>query len=235
MTKPLEESIAARLYELCLRSEKLGGPVFTKFLSPPEAAQAQHIARERRTGVTLSGGYQGAERVIACFHLPGETLDFPIDCLRIAWDVRYGRADHRALLGSVLALGIERSLVGDIVLQEEAAFLLAAREMAPFIADNLQSSGRVTVKATVLDEIPPLSPKEGNLFRVTVASLRLDAVLSAGLNLSRSRASALIVSGQVQVNHHLELRTDTQLKEGDLLSIRGFGRLKLNALGEPTR
>ena len=107
--------------------------------------------------------------------------------------------------------------------------------MAPFIADNLQSAGRVAVKVTALEEIPSLSPKEGKVFRETVASLRLDAVLAAGLNLSRARASTLIVGGQAQVNHHLELRTDAQLKEGDLLSIRGFGRLKLNAVGEPTR
>jgi RNA-binding protein YlmH len=235
MPKPLEENVAARLYELCLRSEKLGAPVFTKFMSPPEAAQAQRIAKERRMGASINGGYPDAERVIACFHPLGEAPDFPIDCLRITWDTRYGQADHRALLGSVLALGIERSLVGDIVLQEEAAYLLAAREMAPFISDNLQSAGRVSVKATVLDRIPPLSPKEGKVFRETVASLRLDAVLAAGLNLSRARASALITGGQAQVNHHLELRTDAQLKEGDLLSIRGFGRLRLNAVGQPTR
>lgn len=235
MAKPPEGNTAARLYELCLRSQKLGGPVFTKFLSPPEAEHALHIARERRTGVTVSGGYPGAERAMACFHPPGETPEFPIGCLLITWDARYGQADHRALLGSVLALGIERSLVGDIVLQEDGAFLMAAREMVSFIADHLQSAGRVTVKAAVLNEIPPISPKEGKLFRETVASLRLDAVLAAGLKMSRARASALIIGGQAQVNHRLELRADAQLKEGDLLSIRGFGRLAVKSVGQPTR
>ncbi len=184
---------------------------------------------------TLSGGYPSAERVVACFHPAGEEPVFPILCLHITWDGRYHQAEHRALLGSVLGLGIDRSMVGDICLIEDGAYLMAVEEMAEFIAQNLAQAGRTPVQAKVLESIPPIMPPEGKIFRDTVASLRLDAVLAAGLNLSRSGAAAHILSGQVQVNHKIEIRTDAQLHERDLLSIRGFGRLCIKAVGAPTR
>lgn len=229
------DGAAARLEELCSRSAKQQMSVFTRFLAPPEAVSARQAARDAGMEMTLSGGYPDAERVMACFHPPGETPDFPIACLRIAWDGRYGQADHRAVLGSVLALGIDRSLVGDILLSQDGAFLLAVREMASFIAEGMDRAGGVPVKVQVLEEIPPLKPQEGTAFRRTVASLRLDAVLAAGLDLSRSDAAALVLTGCVQVNHRPELRPDHPLAQGDLLSIRGYGRLALKQEGPPNR
>jgi RNA-binding protein YlmH len=230
-----EDSAAARLKELCLRCVKLTTPVFTRFLTPPEAEQARHIAREQRMECTLYGGYQSAERVMACFHPDGEEPVFPIRCVHITWDGRYHQAEHRSLLGSVLGLGIDRSMAGDICLIKDGAYLLAAEEMAEFIAQNLAQAGKTPVQAKVLESIPPIEPAEGKVFRDTVASLRLDGVLAAGLNMSRSEAAAHIESGQVQVNHRMEIRTDAQLHQGDLLSIRGFGRLAVKSVGTPNR
>ncbi len=235
MAHTLEDSISARLQELCLRSDKLQAAVCTRFLTPPEAELARRIAREHRLNCTLSGGYPSAERVMACFHPEGEEVAFPIQCVHITWDGRYHQAEHRALLGSVLGLGIERSMVGDICLTQEGAFMMATEEMAGFIAQNLSQAGKTPVQARVMESIPPIEPPEGRTFRDTVASLRLDAVLAAGLNMSRSEAAACILSGQVQVNHRPEVRPDAQLREGDLLSIRGFGRLHIKAVGAPTR
>ncbi len=230
-----EDQSTARLCELCLRSQRQQAPVCTRFLTPPEAESARRIAREHRLVCTLSGGYPSAERVMACFHPEGEEAVFPIACVHITWDGRYHQAEHRAILGSVLGLGIERSMVGDICLVGDAAYLMAAEEMAAFIAQNLVKAGRTPVVALVLEDIPPIAAPEGTIFRDTVASLRLDAVLAAGLNMSRSEAASCILSGQVQVNHKPEIRTDAQLREGDLLSIRGFGRLLIKAIGAATR
>ncbi len=138
-------------------------------------------------------------------------------------------------MGAVLALGIDRSLTGDICLKENGAYLLASREMASFIAANLVSAGRTPVQAKVLDSIPTITQAPGRIFRDTVASLRLDAVLASGLNISRAEAAAMVLSGRVQVNHRPQTRTDAQLKEGDLLSVRGAGRLALTAVGTPNR
>jgi RNA-binding protein YlmH len=210
-------------------------PVYSRFLTPPEADLAMKIARGQRMECSQYGGYQSAERVMACFHPAGEEPVFPIRCVHITWDGRYHQAEHRSLLGSVLGLGIDRSMVGDICLLQAGAYLLAAEEMAEFIAQNLTQAGKTPVQSKVLESIPSISPAEGKIFRETVASPRLDAVLAAGLHLSRSEAAAHIESGQVQVNHKAEIRTDLQLHEGDLLSIRGFGRLHIKAAGAPNR
>ncbi len=230
-----EDITAARFSELCLRSQRLQVPVCTRFLTPPEAGLAGRTAREHRLICTLSGGYPSAERVMACFHPEGEEPAFPIKCVHVTWDGRYHQAEHRSILGSVLGLGIERSMVGDICLAQDGAYLLAAEEMAGFIAQNLSKAGRTPVQASVLESIPPIASPEGKMFRDTVHSLRLDAVLAAGLNMSRTEAASRILSGQVQVNHRPEMRTDAQLHEGDILSIRGFGRLLVRSVGAPTR
>ena len=230
-----EDNGSARMRELCQRSQRLQIPVCTRFLTPPEAEQAMRTAREHRLLCTLSGGYPSAERVMACFHPEGEEPAFPIHCVHITWDGRYHQAEHRSILGSVLGLGIERSMVGDICLAQDGAYLMAAEEMGGFIADNLSQAGKMPVQARVMDSIPMIAPPEGKMFRDTVASLRLDAVLAAGLNMSRAEAAECILSGRVLMNHKPEMRLDAQLCEGGLLSIRGFGRLLVKAVGAPTR
>ena len=72
-----------------------------------------------------------------------------------------------------------------------------------------------------------LREPEGTQLRATVSSERLDAVLAAGLKLSRSEAQRLIEAGLVKRNHAPELRGDVHLEEGDLLSVRGYGRMKI--------
>ena len=230
-----EENVKARLQDLCLRCQRLQAAVPTRFLSPPEAALAVKAARDHFIQCALSGGYQEAERVMACFYPDGEEPVFPFRCVHITWDKRYHQAEHRALLGSVLGLGIEREMVRDISLQEGGAYLMVVEEMAGFIADSLVKAGSTPVEAVVMEELPTISQAEGKLFRDTVASLRLDAVVAAGLNLSRSEAASCILSSRVMVNHKPEMRLDAQVQEGDLLSIRGHGRLKLKSVGAPTR
>lgn len=230
-----QESVKARLQDLCVRSQKTNSAVCTRFLSPPEAALAQRVALEHGLLCALCGGYEGAERVMACIYQEGEEPVFPLCCVQITWDKRYGHAEHRALLGSVLGLGIEREMVGDICLTEGKAYLMTVQDMADFIAEGLVKAGGTPVAAAVMTSLPDILPSEGKMLRDTVASLRLDAVLAAGLNLSRSDAANCILSGRTMVNHMPETRLDAKVQEGDLLSIRGHGRLKLTAVGTPNR
>ena len=229
------DNVQARLKELCQRSLKLTVQQYTRFLSPPEAEQAVRIARENGLSCTLFGGYPSAERVMACFHMEGDMPAFPIRCIRITWDERYHQAEHRSLLGSVLGLGIERSVAGDIILEKGNAYLMAAQDMADFIAQNLCKAGRTPVQAMVMEDLPTVEQAAGKTFRDTVASLRLDAIIASGLNMSRTEAASCIQSGLVLVNHRPETRTDAQMHEGDLLSIRGHGRLLIKKVGTPNR
>lgn len=231
-----QDVLKARLQELAGRCAAVETPIFSRFMSPAEAESANRIAREQNVEATLFGGYPQAERVIACFHLPDDPPSgFPIRCLQIGWDERSGSPDHRALLGSVLGLGIDRSQIGDICLGDREAFLFSTAEMAAVVQDQLTIAGRIPIHAKLLLQTPPMPRGELSFLRESVASLRLDAVLAAGMRLSRTQACDIIRQGLVQLNHRPALKSDAQISQGDLLSVRGFGRLRLLEVGSPTR
>ena len=138
-----------------------------------------------------------------------------------------------------MGLGIERDATGDIAMgtngDAPCAWLFVTEEMADYIAASLESAGRATIRTCVTDEQPSIDPPQGSERRVTVQSERLDAVLSAGFDLSRSEAQRLITSGLVKRNHVPELHTDARVTEGDLLSARGHGRLLIRSFAGVSR
>ena len=222
------------LRELALRAAHTGRTQYSRFLEPSDARSAVRLAGEMRVKVVLYGGWPQAERCVAAFYTaedPPSDADFPVQAIRIDWNARFACPHHRDLLGAVMGLGIERDATGDIALGEyrglPCACLMAVREMAPYIAQALQSAGRASVRCCLTDEIPRILPPEGETLRVTVQNLRLDAVSAAGYHLSRSEAQRLVSAGLVKLNHVPELRPDVRVEAGDLISVRGYGRLKI--------
>ena len=128
-----------------------------------------------------------------------------------------------------MGLGLSRDATGDIApgAEEGRAYLFVHRDVADYIRANLESAGRAALKVENMDAPPVLREPEGTQLRATVSSERLDAVVAAGLKLSRSEAQRLIESGLVKRNHIVEQRGDQRLEEGDLLSVRGYGRMKI--------
>ena len=224
-----------RLDELALRAARTGMPQYTRFLDPAMLDAVNRAAAKQRVSCRLYGGYPGAERVMAVFYDSEEPADgeFPLRMLRITWNGKFASPQHRDLLGAVIGLGIEREATGDIAMASwrgsPCAVLFATEEMAAYIAANLESAGRAAVKVEITDELPEIAPPEGRELRVTVQQPRLDAVLAAGCNLSRAQAQRLILAGLVKLNHVPNLHTDAQVAAGDLISARGYGRLRVDA------
>ena len=203
------------------------------FLTPAQAMQAR---RAFGTRVVLDGGFAQAERVIPIFdqesprvmHLAAIELHFrPQDALT-----------HRDILGAVLALGLERSVLGDIeIIQEQGqAFLVCLPHAADFIVENLIKAGKVGLRAVCipLDDLPE-THKNIREERGTVASLRLDALLAEAFRCSRGAAEEYLRQGLVQLCHE-ECRQGTRhVNEGDIISLRGKGRIKLLKVGGETR
>ena len=134
-----------------------------------------------------------------------------------------------------MALGMDRSLFGDLVLQQDRAYLFALPEVAVRLPEEWQEAGRTPIKISLPEEPPVIVPPSGVLLRDTVPSLRLDCVLASGMKISRARAAELIRQGLVQVDHRPELGTDTRLEAGCTLSVRHFGRIRLKEIGSLTR
>lgn len=185
----------------------------------------------------IMGGHPDAERCLFLFlpdyidadNIPEEEL--PFGAIRVSWG--HGAAlTHRDILGSLMAQGVRREVLGDLLVGENGCDVIALRECIPFLRDNWLSAGRTGLHPV---EIPlselRIPAADGKTIRDTVASLRLDAVLGSGFSLSRGRAAELIAAGRVSLNGCECLKPDRQLAERDILSVRGQGRLILREIG----
>lgn len=235
MRRDGQEQLALRLRQAAEKANRLGLPVPSRFLSGAERCLALHAAKEAGVEVGFDGGWPEAERVQPCFYPPGEEPTFTGVWVEASWNARFAAVDHRALLGSLMALGMDRAFFGDMVVQNDRAYLLALPEVAVRLPAEWNQAGRATLTVRELTEAPSIEPPKGVMLRDTVPSLRLDSVLAAGMKLSRARAAEIIRQGCVMVEHVPEERTDRLLSAGQLLSIRGFGRVRLTEVGQPTR
>lgn len=225
----------SRLLEIAQQADRQGRCRFTPFLTPPEAELAEAAAKRANVDVVLFGGYDDAERRMARFTPPftGEE-PFPVKAMQITW---FGAQapQHRDLLGSVMGLGVQRSRIGDIVLLAQEAYLFAEQTLAEVIAQSLLEAGRISLSVRVLDTMPALENQAGEAKRGTVASPRLDAVVAEGFHLSRGAAAELITAGNVKLRHAPVLRPDARVEAGDAISVRGHGRLRVDAFGDSNR
>ena len=238
----MDGALDKRLNELALRAQHTGRVCATRFLEPSTLVAVNAAASRAGVKVALWGGYEGAERCVAAFYAGDspEAGDWPVVALRLQWNAKFANPGHRDLLGAMMGLGIEREMTGDIAMgtyrDAPCAYLFALEEVADYIAANLDSAGRASLKVSVATETPQLIPPEGESLRLTVQQQRLDAVLAAACRLSRSEAQRLIAAGLVKLNHVPQLRPDARLSEGDLISARGYGRVKVTAFqGESRR
>ena len=229
-----EEQLKHRLDELAARTARTGLNCWTDFLSPAEAEWAYASSRRQRVNVTFEGGYEDAERRIACFWDDEPPEVWPLQAVELTWP-HQSAPGHRDVLGSVMGLGIKRQCVGDIVVLEDRAWLFAESQMAEHIAQSLTSAGRIRLQTQVMDSLPAVEPPPGEELHDTVASLRLDAVVAAGFHLSRTDASELIAAGRVKLRHLPTERPDARVEEGDAVSVRGHGRLVVEEVSAPTK
>ncbi len=229
------EQLALRLHQQAERADRMDIPVPGRFVTGEERAMAVHAAREARVAASFDGGWPDAERVQVCFHPPWAEAEFTAVWVEIRWAAKFAHVEHRDLLGSLMALGMDRAFFGDLIAKEDRAYLLALPEVAVRLPVEWDKAGNVPIKVTLLDEPPLIEPPKGDILRDTVASLRLDCILSSGMKTSRSRAAEIIRTGAVAVDHMPEELTDRLLETGQLLSVRGFGRIRLIEVGGRTR
>lgn len=233
----MEESLKTLENGARLAGEK-GLTRFTRFLDPAEAAQAAQLARAYGASFSQFGGFEGAERVIGCFHPYTDEIDgeeYPLVCLHSAFSAKFCSLTHRDLLGAFMSLGLTRSCIGDMIISGSDIYLFAHASTAAYIAESMTSAGKAPLHFKALNRIPKMPEPEGIRFSSVVSSLRLDAVLAAAYHLSRSEAQEAVRAGIVKVNHILCERVDFSVAEGALLSLKGYGRVRLISVDGLTR
>ncbi len=223
----------ARVIDQADQAIKTWEIVFTDFLSPPSLIEIQQrFSRLTEVQLVAWGGYPQAERqrlAIARAELPLEKSQVEVAALEIAGNFLFDTATHRDFLGSMLGSGIVRDKTGDIiVLGERGAQVIVVPELVEFLEMNLKQVRSVPVKTQRIDlsELKIREPKKKELATVE-ASLRLDAIASAGFGMSRSKMADLIDGGDVRVNWKEITQSSYLIKPGDLIAIRGKGRLEV--------
>jgi len=224
---------AARVIDQAEQAIKTWEVVVTDFLSPPEVAEIQQMfGRLQDVQLVPGGGYPQAERqrlAIARSELPLEPSQVPVSALEIAGNFLFDQATHRDFLGAMLGCGIVRDKTGDIiVLGEQGAQAIVIPEMVEYLETHLTQvrSVPVNTRRIELSELKIREPKKKELTTVE-ASLRLDAIASAGFGMSRSKMVEFISGGDVRVNWKDVTQPSHIVKSGDLIAIRGKGRLEI--------
>ena len=234
------ELLKKRFLELDRKSYSGGYYTFTDFLGLEEQSAFAEVKRSLSGKYSTFGGVADAERVMVRFGDEDEIgydTDYPIVCIKIApkSEKFADKLTHRDFLGALLNLGIVRDTLGDIVIRDNVGYLFAKEDIAEYITGELTRVKRTDVTASLTDDIP-----EGELYhterrRIQAVGERLDAVIAAMLKVSRNDAKTMILSGKISVNHTEISNGDFLLKQGDLLSVRGFGRAELSEIGGKTR
>lgn len=210
--------------------------VVTDFLSPPVLAEVKQIF-EGLTEVKIVcwGGYPQAERQRVGIHreeIDGDKEEIPLTGLEIEGNFLFDTATHRDFLGAILGTGIVRDKIGDIiVLGERGAQVIVTPEMGDFLETALTQVRSVPVKTSKIElsELKIRPPKKKEMTTVE-ASLRLDAVASFGFGISRSKMAEAISNGDVRVNWKEITQPSYNVKDGDLVSFRGKGRLEIGVI-----
>lgn len=227
-----EALLGRRMLDLDTLCQKRHCPTSTFFLTEPEQMYCETVFHLLDSHCRLLGGYDGAERCVAIL-LPEENYlledgEIPFVPLKIEYPVQVG---HRDILGSILGLGVERNAVGDILVFKSDCYVFIMKDIAHYVEQNLVKVGRqnISIKEVGFDEVrvPEVKTEEIN---TTVASLRLDCIIAEGFRLSRETAKAAVEKQIVQLNHRIIGTPSQNVKENDVISLRGKGKIILESV-----
>ena len=235
-----ERLLAAQAFDKAALAEKSGRVAATKFLTPAEAAFVRRFCERVGLRAAFDGGYAGAERCVALFapeyYMEAadavESEENPVAVLR-ATNSAGAALTHR----DYLAAGIRREAIGDIAVHGAEAYIFCLAELTPYLTQNVAQAGRarLTLNEVGRAAVPATDESDGEAVAATVSSLRVDAVAAAGFRLSREEAKAAVERGLCSVNHLPAAKPDAAVDEGDLISVRGKGRIRIAEVRGETR
>lgn len=243
-----EQLLCKRFIELARTAQLQYRNTFTSFLNLNEI-NLFYQTKNNLPDVSYSmfGGFMNADRRMICFHgeeyevetmaltkdrneitLAYETMYslYPIDCVRIR-PVNKKFSDeltHRDVLGALMNLGIERAKIGDILLEENNAYVFCDRCICTYLMEHLMKVKHTTVSCDFIQAQGLQIEPKFTMVHGTVTSQRLDAIIATAFQKSRNSVTDYISGKRVFVNSKQELSNSYILKENDIVSVRGLGK-----------
>ncbi len=236
---PEDKVLLAKVWDKINTGIRKNIPANSCFLSPRQLEMTRFLFGALE-GLYTFGGYDGAERQMLTYlpdYLEESALyeDAPLVCLRATF-YEGDSPNHRDFLGALMGAGIARETVGDICVGNGSCDFFVTKEIAPYLLQNFESAGRTKLHLQEISlenvRVPQPEIKE---IRDTLASLRLDGIISAGFRIGRSQATQYVTAGKVAINGLPCEKPDKAVEEGAVIAVRGLGKMRLATVGGQTK
>lgn len=219
-----------------LRRTAHEGPQFTFYLDERQVHIALAALTSEPAAYRLYGGFDEAERCV--LGLAGDIREltnesFPLTSVSISTS-KGNTLSHRDVLGALMALNLDRKLIGDILTKEHHAVVFLSTHIAQSVIGELTCVGKYRVECTEGTDIqlpgPTLDP-----FHKVAGSLRLDSIVAAMVSVSRGEAQRLIQDKKVFCNACRADEPTLRIAPGDKISVRGMGKFLFGEAGSQTK
>lgn len=229
--------LLANLLDRATQARQRNIPTTSAFLTPQEQALARDllsISQYPQDRYCVFGGYEGAQRAVLVFlpdWMDAEQAPFEANLTYLRGKHRE-EITHRDVLGSLMGMGIERERIGDILIGDGHCDLIVSQSVGDYLSQSWVSAGREKLTVSVISQEELHIPEQKvQIVKDTVMSLRLDAVASSGFATPRAKMTTLIQGGKAQVNWKECTKAEKLLQPGDVVSVRGLGKMKLTQVG----
>ena len=237
---PEDRVLLAKIWDKINAAMRKNIPANTPFLTLREIDMCRYLFGNQE-GLFPFGGYEGAERQMLVYlpeYLEKDALyeeDSPLVCLRATF-FDGDTPSHRDFLGALMGAGIARETIGDICVGKGQCDFFVTTEIAPYILQNFIGAGRTKVhlERIPLSEVSVPEPETKEI-RDTVASIRLDSIISSGFRVGRSAAAQYVTAGKVAIDGLPCEKPDKSVEEGCKISVRGLGKIRLRTINGQTK
>ncbi|TDL35108.1 RNA-binding protein [Jeotgalibacillus sp. S-D1] len=214
-------------------------PRLTDFLDPRQMfILSSIIGASDDVRIAFEGGPESERKrgLLYPSYLEPDIEDFDLALLEVNYPSKFITVEHKHVLGSLMGLGIKREKIGDIIVSNEIIQIVVAKELSSFFTLNFNQIGNASVSVSEIswEKHVPSNEKWKDRF-VTLSSLRLDVVVAGAMAISRQKAQLLIKASKVKVNFKAEEQTSFECAEGDMVSVRGFGRFRVGEIDGKTK
>ena len=234
-SKPEDKLLISKMLDKAENSISKNKIQYTDFLDLYQQQLLSKILKQEKIeNYKITGGIESSERNIILFYpeklktiVNDSKKILPIICIRIKLPKEmYNKYNHRDYLGGLLKLGIKREKIGDILVFEDGADILILEEISKFITNNINALTRFGKSNIEVIELQDIREKKINTkeIQIIIPSLRIDAVVAELAKTSRGKAEELLEQGRIFLNYEEIQKTTKQIKENDILTIRGKGK-----------
>ena len=246
-SKPEDKLLISKMLDKIELSKSKNRIEYTDFLDAYQKHLLEKILKQEHIeNYIISGGAEETERNVIVFYPDKlkEVANFnckkilPIICIKISLPKEmHNKYSHRDFLGGLIKLGIKREKIGDIFVFDNGADILVLDEISKFLLNNISSLTRFSkskIEKISLDDVRKKQVNKQEI-NIIVSSMRLDCVISELLKTSRGKAEEIIKEQRVFVNFENIDKLTKQIKEKDLITVRGKGRFEIAKIEGETR